>query len=57
MDDLNEENIAMMKKKKTVKTLSINFFPSSGPSLIFSIKKGMRTDIETIDATETKIKF
>ena len=48
--------VTIINKKKKVKILSINFFPSSEPSFIFVIKKGINTETETIDPTVINIK-
>ena len=45
-----------MNEKKNEKMLSINFFASSSPFSNLSIRKGIKTEIETIEATVTKIK-
>ena len=42
-----------INKKKKEKTLSIKFLASSSFSSNFSIRNGMRTEMETIEATVT----
>src|SRR3989344_6631512 len=42
--------------KNAEKPLSINLLPLSSPSFNLSIRKGTKTETETIEATDTKIR-